>query len=191
MHKDEIVTNTAFCGRAIAYLKAVVPGSNATLSFNSQEPDSPVLKPLTPELCVAYVVDEGDRLVYVQQRHLRDAGMSAADLHLVGKENLQRLANEQLEVVQYGEIFAVLMGGCFEASSILLDDLWDLTLADCVKSGFAAVLPARDVLAFCDIQSKAGLGQLRQVLADGLNCDHPLSQRIFERRGTDWLPQEA
>jgi len=49
-------------------------------------------------------------------------------------------------------VFAFFMRGDFEASVILLDDLWDGESRQFVTGEYAAAIPARDMLAFCDLQ---------------------------------------
>src|SRR5687768_10688855 len=108
---------------ATAYLKAVAPDSEPAVQLGDDH--SPVLRPLGHGLLVAYLVDEGDRFSYVQGRHLRQNRISADELHDIGIRNLDGIAAAHLEVRDCGPYFAVLAGGNFEASLILLDHLWD------------------------------------------------------------------
>ena len=79
------------------------------------------------------------------------------------------------------------MDGHFEASLMLLDDLWDEALASYAPNGFIVALPARDVLAFCDAKSDAGIAQLhdmvKRITAKG---DHPISQNLYRRQSGTW-----
>ncbi len=84
-----------------------------------------------------HVVDTGKQFEWVQYRHLENEGCSEEGLHATGLVNLARLASDSLQVVRHPntEMFACLMGGNFEASLILLDDLWDRVLRQCVSGG--------------------------------------------------------
>jgi uncharacterized protein YtpQ (UPF0354 family) len=107
---------------------------------------------------------------------------------VIGLKNLALLANSRgVRVQPYGNIFAVLMGGDFEASLILLDAFWDKQLRQFVKGDYAVAVPARDMLAFCDASSEAGLDELRQVIQRVFpGGDHLLSDRIYVRRQLRW-----
>lgn len=175
--------------RATAYLKARVPDDNSSVIALAQD-DSPVLRPFVDPLLISYAVDAGTHYELVQNRHLQKDGIDEQTLHRIGLENLGRLVNERpTRVHPYGNIFAVTMGGDFEASLILLDSLWDEHFRPFVPGDYAAVLPARDVLAFCDASSAAGLDELRQVVQRVFTTgDHVLADRIYGRRSNQWEP---
>src|SRR5215204_2171614 len=134
------------CRKAVAYLKVLQPPEENAVSLS--EPDSPVLLDLKNGLLVAYLVDDGQAFSYVQHYHLAEAGITIAQLHEYGLSNLRQIAKEKLRVQEYGPIYTVFLDGNFEASLILVDELWDKGLADLVQGEFIAALPARDVLAF-------------------------------------------
>lgn len=178
-----------FTSRAIAYLKTQIADDNGPVIALSQD-DSPVLRPFSVPLLASYVVDAGESYEFVQNRHLVEDGIDEEALHRIGLENLAQLLNDRSTRVQpYGNIFAVMMGGDFEASLILLDPLWDEHFRQFVSGDYAVVVPARDVLAFCDASSTAGVDELRQVVhrvfPDG---DHLLSDRVHVRRQGTWEP---
>ena len=87
-----------------------------------------------------------------------------------------------------GQMFAVLMGGNFEASLILLDCLWDDSFRQFAAGQYAIAIPARDILAFCDSSSVEGLRELQRVsqAAHSSPIDHPLSDRLYLRMGSRW-----
>jgi uncharacterized protein YtpQ (UPF0354 family) len=138
-------------------------------------------------------VDEGGAYQYVQNRHLDQDGISEADLHEIGLRNLAAHASQgNLQVQPYGSIYAVLMGGDFEASLILLKDLWDHHFRQCVSGEYSIAIPARDILAFCDRTSAAGLAELRQLIERIYPTgDHLLSNQIYVRDQNQWRPEVA
>jgi hypothetical protein len=73
------------------------------------------------------------------------------------------------------------MEGNFEASVLLLDTVWDVSLAQYVREDFVAAVPARDVLAFGDSSSAEAIEELRaitdRVISD--SGDHPISTSIY------------
>ena len=147
-----------------------------------------MLKDLGNGLLVAYVIDLGDRLQYIQQRHLEASGLVESELHCHALNNLMGLVKDKLRVEAHGKAFAVLLDGNFEASLILLDDLWDESLAHRVVTGFIAVIPARDVLAFCDVDSLEGITELRGVVTRAnAGGDHLLTPVLYRRQGRTWV----
>ncbi len=186
-----IATDTTTSG-AIAYLKAVMPDAG-TPALKVAHADEPVIRPFNHDLCVCYLVDRGSDFVYVQNRDLERDGISIERLHEIALQNLWKQTGVRPARVQpYQHIFAVLMGGDFEASLILLDQLWEHDFRQFVHGDYVAVLPARDVLAFCDSSSQEGLEELRQVIARvAPTGDHLLSQSIYIRTNGRWEAQKA
>ncbi len=176
-----------FCLRAIAYLKMQVSEeclNEIALDFA----DSPVLRQIGHGLLVAYLVDEGEHFSYVQNRHLVDAGMSIEELDECAMGNLARFANEKAEVHQYGNIFAVLCGGNFEASLLLCDQFWDTWYSELAPQGFVAAFPCRDILAFGDSGSTSTVQELNALCGRAQGGDHPLTTELFRRVEGAWQP---
>jgi len=180
-----------FTQRAIAYLKAEVPESNSPSLTLSAE-DNPVLRSIGNELCVAYIIDEGSNYKYVQHRHLTEDCTSEDQLHSFGIRNLIEMASQRnLRVQPCNQIYAVLMGGDFEASLILLDQFWDNQFRQFVTGEYAVAIPNRDILAFCDRTSAEGIDELRQLIARGhTSGDHPISNKIYVRQQNTWQPRD-
>lgn len=153
--------------------------------------DAPVLKDLGNGLLVAYVIDRGDRLQYVQHRHLEASGIVESELHNHAVHNLTSLATDKLRVEPHSKVFAVFLDGNFEASLILLDDLWDKSFARWVVTGFVVAIPTRDILAFCEIDSLEGVTELREVVArTNAGGDHLLTPVLYRRQGRNWVQHE-
>jgi len=84
------------------------------------------------------------------------------------------------------------MRGDFEASVILLDDLWDREFRQFVTGEYAAAIPARDMLAFCDSSSADGIAELQRIIERVQPTgDHLLTKTIYVRRDSKWQPRAA
>ncbi|MCK6445272.1 MAG: DUF1444 family protein [Planctomycetes bacterium] len=176
-----------WCSRAIAYLKVVVRDDSET--FTPAELDAPILRPHGDEFLVAYLVDEGDRFQYVQVGHLRGAGLTEDELHELGLRNLRAFAETNAQVHPYGSIFAVVAGGNFEASLLLLDEFWTEWYGHLVPNGPVAAIPSRDVMAFGDSGSPQALRELRDLCERVRGTeDHPLTQSLVRRERGVWRP---
>jgi uncharacterized protein YtpQ (UPF0354 family) len=176
--------------QALPYVKELSPASDKGLGDERTVSLTPVFRQLCDGLGVVYVVDLGEELQYLQNRDLTAAGITETDLHEAALANLVHLVQQNgLRFRQQGDVMGLLLEGNFEASLLLLDALWDGgSLAEHAPNGFVAAVPARDVLLFCDAQSQAGLGVLRQVVPRGYaEFGHPISPHLFRRENGSWV----
>ena len=181
-----------FTDRAIAYIKQTLPnGSSSSISLPPEQ--SPVFGPVFDGFCVAYVVDQENAYHFVQERHLAEGNLDRARLHAIGLTNLKTvIAKRGLRVQPYSAIFAVLLGGDFEASLVFVDELWNQHFRQFVKGEYAIAIPNRDVLSFCDVSSANGIAQLRDLISKiHATGDHPISNKIYVRRNEKWIPYGA
>jgi uncharacterized protein YtpQ (UPF0354 family) len=175
----------SFCEKAIPYLKASLKHTSASMTLKRE--DQPVLKPLGNGLIVFYLVDAGNAFKYVQVRHLNQSRLTEAELHERSTENLKARMADQLRIQPYGNVFAILLDGNVESSLLLVDDLWDRRLLHLKNRGFIAAVPARDILAFCDISSHQGIMELHKIVERAQGADHLISPALFQRQGQAWV----
>jgi hypothetical protein len=158
---------------AIAYLVPNSLDQSSLPTFHLSAVDQPVITQLGYGMLVAYLLDEGERFLWVQ-------------------ENLESIAAKKLKVRDVGGFHAAFLDGVFEASLLLVDSLWDRQLKPLVSTSFVACAPSRDVLAFCDQNSNSGIVHLRQVIERVWpRGDHLLSQNLFERKAGRWTIGEG
>jgi uncharacterized protein YtpQ (UPF0354 family) len=171
---------------AVAYLKPEVPSGDPEPSVQLDADDAPVLREFAPGLLTAYLVDEGDRFSYIQGCDLREAGMTEEELHRLAVANLGELPEGRVTIRQNGPTWALFLDGNFEASLTLLDDLWTRALREYADDPIVAI-PSRDVLAFSDVESAAGVSELRAVIRRVWPAgDHLLSENLFRRVDGRW-----
>jgi len=163
-----------------------VAGGNA---LSLPEADQPVVTALGNGLCVVYLVDSGDQLVYVQNRDLPGTNLTPGGLHELGLHNLGERGAGKTRMQQHGPLYAFLMDGMFEASLILLDHLWDENLAHIAPNGFVVALPSRDVLAACDAASVEGISALRDLVSRVFDNGGSslLTRNLYRRRHGNWV----
>ena len=177
------------CSRAIAYLISPTRSNRPFITLPTAA--APVLTDLGNGLSVGYVVDQGERFQYIQGRHLSAAGMAQTELHRNAVANLATMLNDRNALVHaWDDAFAVIFDGNFEASLILVDDLWDEALASFAPNGFLAALPNKNLLAFCDIDTPMGPQQLRRIIEDGGSSERPITTTLYCRDPArrDWPP---
>lgn len=174
--------------RAIAYLKG--SPDDPRLAVNLSRKDQPVVRSFLDNLHICYLVDKGQSYEYIQNFHLEEAEISANELHQIGLRNLERLVAQRTSRVQpYGNVYAFQMGGDFEASVMLLDEFWDKRFREFVVGQYAAVVPTRDILAFCDAHSDTAIEELKLVVSRVWpSGDHLISDKIYIRQNNTWQP---
>ncbi|MEO9061081.1 MAG: DUF1444 family protein [Nitrosospira sp.] len=179
------IKRSKICTEVLPYLMPSLKNSDSdiALTFDNQ----PVLRKLNNGLVVAYLLDSGEKFQYVQNRDLSSSGLTEAQLYDYGLQNLKMLMQAKLEVKPYGHIFAIFLDGNFEASLLLIDDLWDKMFCHLATKGFVAAAPTRDVLAFCDIGSNEGISELRTIVDRTQTGDHAITPILLRRHGKNWL----
>lgn len=174
-----------FLRRAVAYVKRtgnVQPNENGMGDIAPTSADAPVLRELADGICIAYVVDEPEGLVYIQNRHLQDTGVSLDELHMIGLQNLKAKCDKELRLEKHGPIYGLFLDGNFEASVILLEHIWQGELFPLVEESFTIAIPARDILAFCDSSSAEGIKTLTEMVLTVFDGgDHLLSRNLFSK----------
>jgi len=77
--------------------------------------------------------------------------------------------------------------GNFEASLLLVPEIWEEWLLEHCPNGYIAAIPARDILAVCDKNHPEGISKLNNIInkvwPDG---DHLLSRKLFKYANGQW-----
>lgn len=179
---------------ALPYLK---PIANEEVEGEQVDPltdeDDIVELPWNDACLLTFLYEEEDTDVYryVQLCDLHELGLTPNELLAISLDNLyDRTDSHELQLQELDDAAykMLLLDGNFEASLLLLDDLWDETLNDYAPSGYAVAFPARDVLMFCDMRSEAGIAQIREVVERiEANAGHLLSRAIWTRQAGKWM----
>lgn len=151
--------------------------------------DAPVVRDLGNGLCVVYLINADDNLIYVQNHDLLASGLTEDGLFDIGKSNLIKISDGKAIVKQFGQIYGMFLDNLFEASLILRDDLWDETLCHLAPNGFVAALPARDVLAVCDARSSEGIASLKAMVSRAFSegKSHLVTPDLYQRENGAWV----
>lgn len=134
------------------------------------------------------MVGEETRFRFIHVRDCRSERCDPSELRRKAVANRDRLAADRVEVRPYGSIFAVLMGGNFEASLLLSDRFWDETVAGLVEGPRSVAIPARDILALGSAPSPDVLDELRAAIGRVFpKGDHLISPHLDTRAGEAWM----
>ena len=173
--------------KAIAYLKTEIPDDDPGETVLVPDAEFPAHHSLGNGLTCFYLLDRGEYFEYVRTGQVAEHAETIESLHEKAVANLASLASANLVVRSYQDIFVALMGGNFEASLLLVDELWDETYSHVVENDFVAVIPQRDILAFCDSESEVGKAQLLETITRiSSSEDNLLSGKLYRRVDRQW-----
>ena len=169
-------------------LKYIVPriyvhlpsSGNADVTLGPE--DSPVVNPLAADLDVLYAYDLGPCFQILSARGLAALGLTLEELHQAALENLRAL---NLDIQAHGDELSgvIIAGGNYEASLILLPELWD-KIESVVKGNLVVSVPARDMVLFAGDAKQENLAQLRRITSRALEqMAKPLSPQFPNAHG--------
>ena len=113
------------------------------------------------ELVIVYVEDDPTRMRYLMTGE--DIGVGRDELKALAVENLKRML-PKIEMRGNGDVALLSAGGDYEASLLLIDDIWTGGQIK-VKGDIVVAVPARDVLLVTGSRSRAGLKGIRELAA--------------------------
>ncbi|MCB9917468.1 MAG: DUF1444 family protein [Planctomycetes bacterium] len=142
-------------------------------------PGALVRRKLFEGLDLAFVIDEGDSMVFVTEGHLRAWGIDALALENLSMNNLRRLAatEETLPVLGQddGDAHVIESGDGYDAARVLLALERGVDAVD----GLVFAMPDRDKLVVG--RKGPGLSRLMQSVDEAFEtAEHPISPRVFE-----------
>jgi len=136
-----------------------------------------VTRPLTDELCVAYVLDSEQCMTFVCRAHLRQWGRSAADVHNLALQNLRQRTGPVAPPTAGPLVFRT--GDGYDAARMLLLD------PDRCE-GLLLSVPDRDAMWVGD-EEDATVAQL-MAQNDGLAAGHPISSTVLRVEQGQFVP---
>jgi uncharacterized protein YtpQ (UPF0354 family) len=148
---------------------------------------SPASLPFAADMIVMYAIDRPDHLEYLSNEVAAATGFTAEKLHDAAVKNLpSRLGKVQLHDCGEG-VFGLSAGGTFEASLLLLDDLWH-QLAERLPGEPLAAVPSRDLL-FVVGSARPNANDLiaSRARIELAEKRYAISQSVLVRRGGKWL----
>jgi len=135
------------------------------------------------ELIVLYAEDTPNNIRYLGPKDLEGAGVARADVRALAVANLKRLL-PKIELRSGPLVSMIVAGGSYEASLLLVDDLWTKGAVPAKVDGDVVVaIPARDLLVFTGSRNRAGVKQLREFAAKMTkDASYSLTDALFVYR---------
>jgi len=143
-----------------------------------------ISEPYNDELSVLYAEDTPNNIRYLAAKDLEDAGVLRADWRALAVANLKRML-PKLELRAGPLVSMIVAGGNYEASLLLLDDLWTQGAIPAKVDGDVVVaIPSRDLLLVTGSRNAAGVAQLRALAAQlTKSASYSLTNTLFVYRG--------
>ena len=174
---------------SIAYFKQVMPGVGS-VDIEVPDNDLPFCVDYAKDISIFFLNDADDHYEIVQNKHLHESGISEKELLECGINNLRDVL-QNIEISKNEGVLYFSGSGDFEASLLLIPELWEPGLSEHCPNGFIAAIPARDILVVCDKNDEDGTKKLQSIIEkiwpDG---DHLLSRSLFIRNSEKWQPVE-
>jgi len=129
----------------------------------AQTPNAPDLavEDFNKELVIVYALDDPNRMRYLTTQE--DFGLSRTELRALAVENLKRVL-PKIELRGDDEVMLMSAGGNYEASLLLIDDIWSSGQVK-VNGDIVVAIPTRDVLLVTGSRNRAGLKRVRELTA--------------------------
>jgi uncharacterized protein YtpQ (UPF0354 family) len=143
---------------------------------------------LAGDLVVVYAFDRPTSLTYARIPDLESLALSPPEAAALARANLRARLPPSLDTRGDGKSFMLLAGGTFEASLLLLDEIWD-QFAQRLPGRLVACVPARDVCLVTSTQTPGGVASLLaardRIWASGPS--NAISRTVLEREERKWI----
>ena len=161
--------------------KAVTPAASGAEAASYTQ----VVEPLNDTLVIVYAEDTPTRIRYIDDATLQALGVDPGELRELAIDNLSELLPELARREGEG-VYMLVADGVYEASLLLLDDIWTKQNFP-VRGDIVVAVPSRDVLLVSGTDEQAGMATLREIAADAYaTSPYRLTLQAFVRRQGQW-----
>ncbi len=145
---------------------------------------------LVGELWVTYAVESRQSFAGMSPHEAQELGLGPGSLRALSIENLRKRV-PPVHITGHSGVYLLSLpgeGGFFEASLLLLDEVWTEQVAPLIKGDPVVCIPFRDLVFVTGSEDAAGLARLQELVADtqGKDLEHPLSLQVLVRREGHW-----
>ncbi|MCB0402143.1 MAG: DUF1444 family protein [Flavobacteriales bacterium] len=148
-----------------------------------------VIETYNSELVIIYVEDTEKTVRHLSQKDFKELNISTDTLKEFALANLHDLLPE---IEKHGETgyYMVTVGGTYESSLILADDIWTQENFP-VQGEIIVGIPSRDLLIVTGSEDPENMNKLRVLINDiHQNGSHIISNRIFIRKNGKFVVHE-
>lgn len=174
-------------------LKNIYPRIYVDLGSDGEETDIelfhddfPVEKKLVGDLLVLYAFDMDTHFELLSNGKFASLGINQEELYQIALNNLRDL-NLTVQAHQSEHLNMLTAGGDYEATLILLPEIWD-SVSSMVEGDLLVSVPNRDIIYFTGSKSSENVESIKaytsKMVSEG---DKPLSTMIFRRDENSWI----
>ena len=164
--------------------------------------NNPVLtEKIADGIVLCFVLDMGNNFEMISQKHLEDFGLTHQDIKQVAIRNLVNKVNANCKVgvmdysfqnPQIKPFYNIEMDNNLNPSMMILDEFWETTAKNIVKSDTIAVsIPAKNILLFSDMKLMESFRTMRPIanqLYDASREDKiELTKNTYIRKNGKWI----
>lgn len=163
--------------------------SEIQASLKSAKPMELVYDTLNPELIILYAEDSPKSLRYLTPESITLAKLDKEQLRELAVKNLRRLLTD-IQIHGDNGIFMVTAGGTYEASLLLLDELWNDGRMK-VDGDYVVAIPSRDMLLVTGSNNQPAVQKIR-ALAKKIRSEssYSLTSDLFVYRSGKFIKFE-
>jgi hypothetical protein len=146
---------------------------------------------LVGDLWLTYAVESQQAFASMSPHEVQGLGLEPGGaLRSLAIENLRRRI-PPVRITGHSGVYMLTLpgeGGFFEASLLLLDEVWTEQMAPLLKGDPVVCVPFRDLVFVTGSDDEAGLERVGSLVANtqGQNLEHPLSPQVLVRREGQW-----
>jgi uncharacterized protein YtpQ (UPF0354 family) len=149
-----------------------------------------VTEPLAADRIIVFAFDRPQSMTYARAADLEALNISPDELRKLASENLRRRLPPALNTRSDGKSFLFAIGGNFEASLLLIDEVWDQLTRQLPGDVIVCVL-ARDVCLVTSTGTPGGLESLLaardRICAGSVPPSNFISKSLLRREGNSWV----
>jgi uncharacterized protein YtpQ (UPF0354 family) len=168
----------------------VSTSDDASQTLKLPPDETPVVEHLVADLLVLYGFDLPRFFSLLTPHDCGKLGLPKNELRALAIANLRRRL-PRVECVGKFPAFMLRVGGNYEASLLLLEEVWE-TQKQLVCGDLVAAVPSREVLVFTGCGSPDGIAAIRGSIERTFqHASHLLSKTLLLWRGKEWAPYEG
>jgi uncharacterized protein YtpQ (UPF0354 family) len=148
----------------------------------ARSPPEYVSEQFNNELVIFYAEDSPNNIRYLVPKRLEEVGVPRADLRALAIANLGRLIRK-MEVRSDPLVSMITAGGDYEASLLLMDDLWSKgQVPETADGDIVVAIPTRGLLLFTGSHNRSGVERLRVLARKYVVTPYGLTDTLFVYR---------
>jgi len=151
------------------------------IARGAKDPPESVFDNFNDELVIVYAEDTPNTIRYLTPKSLEESGFTKKQLRDLAVQNLRQLLREP-EVRPGPLVSTISVGGDYEASLLLFDQLWSSGRIK-VDGEIVVAVPSREILMFTGSRNAAGVAKLRELATQAVReSSYRLTDTLFVYR---------